>query len=77
MIPIWEGPYKISRVGGKGKLHPRHYERQGDREAMERLQLEKVPCVISHYIKTRRLKQLNGHHLASRGLSSCYAIFYN
>ncbi|KAM1296088.1 hypothetical protein ACFX2H_015802 [Malus domestica] len=41
---------------------------------MERLQSEEVPCVTSHYIKARRLKKLDEHHLTSRGLSSCFAV---
>ncbi|KAM1132976.1 hypothetical protein ACFX14_047432 [Malus domestica] len=72
--PIWESPYKISRVGGKNNYTLATIKRQKDQKTVERLQFEEVPCVTSHYIKARRLKQLDGHYLTSRGLSSCYAV---
>ncbi|KAM1863823.1 hypothetical protein ACFX14_004116 [Malus domestica] len=62
MDPIWESPYKISRVGGKNNYTLATIKRQKDRKTMERLQSEEVPCVTSRYIKARRLKQLNGHY---------------
>ncbi|KAM1469438.1 hypothetical protein ACFXTO_040613 [Malus domestica] len=74
MDPIWESPYKISRVGGKSNYTIATMKQQKDRKAMEHLQPDEVPCETSHYIKTRSLKQLNWHHLISRQLSSCYAV---
>ncbi|KAM1545501.1 hypothetical protein ACFX10_045837 [Malus domestica] len=75
MDPIWESPYKISRVCGKNNYTLTTIKPQKDRKTVERLQYEEVPCVTSHYIKARRLKQLDGHYLTSRGLSRCYAVF--
>ncbi|KAM1739281.1 hypothetical protein ACFX11_015019 [Malus domestica] len=74
MDPIWEGPYKIGIVGGKSNYTLVTMKRQKNQKAVERLQYEEVPCVTSHYIKARRLKQLYGHHLTRRGLSSNYAV---
>ncbi|XP_068315016.1 uncharacterized protein [Pyrus communis] len=74
MDPIWEGPYKISRVGDKSNYTLATMKQQKYRKTVERLQYEEVPCVTSYYIKARRLKQLDGDHLISRGLSSYYAV---
>ncbi|KAM1078744.1 hypothetical protein ACFX19_026375 [Malus domestica] len=74
MDPICESPYKISRVGGKNNYTLATIKRQKDQKTVERLQSEEVPCVTSRYIKARRLKQLDGHYLTSRRLSSCYAV---
>ena len=52
MDHIWEGPYKISRVGGKSNYTLATMKRQKDQKAMEHLQSEEVPCVTSRYIKS-------------------------
>ncbi|KAM1968378.1 hypothetical protein ACFX15_043312 [Malus domestica] len=71
---IWEGLYNISRVSGNSNYTLVTMKRKKDRKVVERLQSEEEPCVTSHYIKAQRFKKLDGHHLISRGLSSCYAV---
>ncbi|KAM2228099.1 hypothetical protein ACFXTI_014832 [Malus domestica] len=74
MDHIWKGPYKISRVGGKGNytiatINDKEIEKQWNTYNLRKYHVR--PPVTS---KLEELEQLNGHHIASRRLSSCYAV---